>query len=169
MTLGQLLKWTAGVAVALILLMFLAAGGFYYYEFPGYCKRLLARARAPEVQHVLQSWVSANWSGTRVSPESTLLGDGVVPGVRWLPAKFDGSLVGMGPKAHVRLLGVEAGDILDDAIAPHVQAIYFTERSRYGLLVELPDRETFQPPDWFEVTPVAGGVAVFCEKESHGS
>jgi hypothetical protein len=67
----------------------------------------------------------------------------------------------MGPGAHVRLLGPEARNILDDAIAAHVKAIYFTERSRFGVLVQLPDRERFES---FELTPVSRNVAVICMK-----
>jgi hypothetical protein len=161
MSRGRIVRRGLGALAALGILAFVVANATYYYLFPGYCKRLASRAQDPDVQRALESWVAVNWSGERVPLENVLDYDGIVPGVRWLSVSFDGSLLGMGSEAHVRLLGVEAGDLLADAVAPNVKAIYFTERSRFGVVVQLPNREVLIPT-WASLTPVSGTTSVLC-------
>ena len=140
MRLGRLLKKLVLAAATLTTVAILFATGVHYYLFPYYCSRLEAQAGRAEVQRVLETWVSENWTGAQIPAGDVLSSDGIGPGVRWLGAKFDGSILGMAEEAHVRLLGVDPIDERDGHISENVEAIYFAERSRYGVLVQLQDR-----------------------------
>jgi hypothetical protein len=155
------MRWTIALLVGLVVLPIALTCGAYYWMFPGYCGRLESRARDPEIQRALESWVDVHWTGDRIPPESIELADGIAPGFRWLTAEFDGSLLSMGADAHARLLGVGPRNILDDAIAPEVDALYFAERSRYGIAVRLRDRDSFGLPAE-GLIPVTDRIGLVC-------
>ena len=129
----------AGIALA----AFVGARAIDYFLFSGYCDRLEAKARDPQVQTALRAWVSKNWTGKSVSGADFRDDDGIGPGGRWVPATFDGSMLSMGERAHVRLMGPSEMDIRDGNISAKVRAIGFLERSRYAVVVQLPDRPMY--------------------------
>lgn len=129
--------------VGIALAAFVVAHAIDYFLFSGNCDRLEAKARDPQVQTALRAWASKNWTGKPVSGADYRDNDGIGPGGRWVPATFDGSILSMGERAHVRLMGPSPVDIRDDNISAKVRAIGFFERSRYGVVVQLPDRPEY--------------------------
>lgn len=128
-----------GIAIA----AFVGARAIDYFLFSGYCDRLEAKARDPQVQVALRAWVSKNWTKKSVAGADFRDDDGIGPGGLWVRATFDGSILSMGERAHVRLMGPSPIDIRDGNISAKVRAIGFFERSRYGVVVQLPDRPKY--------------------------
>jgi hypothetical protein len=126
-----------------------------------YCNRLEAVARDPKAQAELHEWVNRNVVGQPIAASEVLAGDRIAPGFRWLAREFDAKRFGFGPKAHVRLVGPEAQDVLDDAVAESVESVLFTEQSRTGILVRLPSSSTFGL-DHTQFKEVSEDIAVVC-------
>ena len=153
------------VGITLILSLALVAAVASCARFT-YCGRLEAVARDHDAQTYLRAWVAKNVPGAFIGPNDWMMGEGVVPGFRWLGKTFDAKVLGFGDRAHVRLIGPGPGNVLDDDLAPLVKAILFTERSRTGVLVRLPEASDFGLEGGAELRAVADDVAAYCDIDS---
>ncbi len=154
------------VAGALILLSVASLQATIWHFTDGYCQRLKSQASEQAVQSALRSWVGMNWSARSIPANDLDNHDGVVPGVRWVPAHFDAALLGMGENAHVRLLGPGPLDLVHSGVAPEaVTAISFTERSRYAIAVQVPQGQptTLRSVGSSKATGVAPDIWVVCD------
>jgi hypothetical protein len=149
-------------AVPVVALVVLVA--FAGSEEPRYCARLEARARDVATQERLRAWVREHVAGKPIRAKDALSSDGVGPGDRLLNETFDGAILGYGEGAHARVVGPDPADWLADAATDEVDSVFFTERSRYGVLVRLPGRASFGLVAWMQpqLRPVSEDLAVLC-------
>lgn len=148
------------IAAVLLVLLAIASTSCFESE-TAYCDRLDAIARDEVIQDELRVWVADNLADKTVATDEVLAGDLVGPGFRWLGKSFDAERLRFGAKAHVRLVGPEAQDVLDGAITEKVRSVLFTERSRTGIIVRSPSSSSFGVAEE-HLRRIAPDIAVLC-------
>ncbi|MDM4773061.1 hypothetical protein [Solimonas sp. SE-A11] len=125
-----------------------------------YCDGLAEKARNPQLQAVLRSWVAENVAGRSIDKSEVEDGGGMWPGLFRLknPPRFE--QLGMGQSFQVRLMGPRSSEGLNKGNS--VVSVFFGERSRQGVVVRLPASSTFGVEPVEKVVPVAADIGVIC-------
>ena len=146
------------MTIALLVLLMLASTSCFEAF---YCDRLEALARDGAVQEELRAWVKDHVVGKTISEREVVVGELFVPGFRWSGMTFDAGRLGFGADAHVRLIGPQHRNVLDDTVTESLESVLFTESSRTGILVRLPSSKRFGV-DEKHLVRVADDIAVLC-------
>lgn len=99
-----------------------------------YCSGLRELGEDEEVQIWLRKQIDTYVVNREITADDILSGGGMVPGTYWLLADLDWGRLNFENAGQMRLIG--------DSLS-NIDAVFFGERSRQGLMVKMPNSQTF--------------------------
>lgn len=128
-----------------------------------YCEHLHKTAEDPKIREELESWVYQNVAERNLLRKDIEYHTRFVPGMYSFDGNFDWELLGFDQqRAKVNLVGPSPGDFTGNDVA-HIKSVLFAERSRFGILVKLPESEDFGlGSDSQYLSAVASNISVLC-------
>ena len=121
-----------------------------------YCERLIEAAGSPDAQTIMRNWVSQNINDRQYTGDQSRIhgAGGKWPGHAWLEANLDWSVLNLNHENGSR-------DVRLVSFPDDVSSVFFSERSRFGILVRTPGSENFGIDDKY-IQWQDNDIAVIC-------
>ena len=133
------------------------------------CDQLVAIASKKEVASYLQEWAAKHVFNAEVPSAHVVMYGGRAPASYLYPIEshsigFDWRVLGYNPERQLRisLVGPMAADSMGPTIT-NVKSVFFSERSRYGILVKAPGASDYGVGTHGKfLKPISENIAVIC-------